>query len=139
MFFFILDKVDNRRDRERSNRGPRGDNTKRENERNAQMSYGGPREKKERDDRGDGSRRTGGFGGGERGGFRKEREPSTRDEGNSPGKEGGDRERGERGGFGGRGRGRGGRGRGGFGGGRGGPGGGGRKREFERRSGSDRS
>lgn len=127
-------KSDNRRGGDRGGRAPRGDNTRRENERNNQMSSGGPRERRDRDDKGDGQRRAGGFNSGG-GGFRRDRDGGPKEGDLSAAREGGDR-----GGFGGRGRGgRGGRGRGGFGGGGGRGAGAGRKREFERRSGSDRS
>lgn len=127
-------------ERSESRRGGRGkSDVKRENEKNTRMTNG-PSERRDRGEYVPRERRGGGFGGG----FRR-REGSQGDP-DSPDKEGAERERGgfERG-RGGRGmRGGGGRGRGGFGGPRGGGGGGfgdrgGRKREFERRSGSDRS
>ena len=129
-----------------SRRGGRGrSDVRRENEKNTRLANG-PSERRDRDENAPRERR-GGFGGG---GFNRRREGSQGDP-DSPDKDGGDRERGgfdrgRGGGRGGRGGG-GGRGRGGFGprgGGGGGVGGGGgggfgRKREFERRSGSDRS
>ena len=105
---------------------------RRENDKNTRLTNG-PSERRDRDDNTPRERRGGGFGGG----FRRRDGPQG--DTDSPDKEGAERERGffERG-RGGRGsRGGGGRGRGGFGP-RGG-GGFGRKREFERRSGSDRS
>lgn len=116
-----------------SRRGGRGkSDVRRENEKNTRLTNG-PSERRDRDDNTPRERRGGGFGGG----FRRRDGPQG--DTDSPDKEGAERERGvfERG-RGGRGsRGGGGRGRGGFGP-RGG-GGFGRKREFERRSGSDRS
>lgn len=116
-----------------SRRGGRGkSDVRRENDKNTRLTNG-PSERRDRDDNTPRERRGGGFGGG----FRRRDGPQG--DTDSPDKEGAERERGvfERG-RGGRGsRGGGGRGRGGFGP-RGG-GGFGRKREFERRSGSDRS
>lgn len=135
----IVNEESKKEERTESRRGGRGkSDVRRENEKNTRLANG-PSERKDRDDNPPRERRGGGFGGG----FNRRREGSHGDP-DSPEKEGGERERGGfdrgRGGRGMRGRG----GRGGFGprGGGGGGGGGGsfgRKREFERRSGSDRS
>lgn len=104
------------------------DGVKRENEKNTKLSNGPPREDRENIPPSRGGK----------GGFSRRRDNESAPEGDSPAKDDKREERGGGMGFGSRGRGRGGsvgRGRGGF----GGPRGGGRKREFERRSGSDRS
>ena len=119
-----------------SRRGGRGKgDVRRENEKNTRLTNGGG-ERRDRDENAPRERR----GGGISGGFNRRREGSQGDP-DSPDKEGADRERaGEKGGFGRGGRGmRGGGGRGGRGGFGQRGGGFGRKREFERRSGSDRS
>lgn len=119
-FYCFLERTETRRGGR-----ARGD-VRRENEKNTHLANG-PSERRDRDNNAPRERRGGGFSGG----FNRRKEGSQGED--SPEKEGGERERGGRGmrGFGGRGgRGQlGQRGGGSF----------GRKREFERRSGSDRS